>query len=416
MKHPILIIAFLLLPLLCFSQGITFEQGSWKDALVLAKQTNKPLMLYVYFSEDENSRFVYENVIKGVFSSEPVGDVCKMYFVCYKLDASKKEGLEIAKKYGLTKQSAVLFVNTDGTMLSNLGTMLIGGTNVFMEGAKAVLSDLKDSKPMAAWDAEFPQKKNDQAFLLEYIDKRAKLGLNYNEAFEAYLGLLPANGPMPEQAAKLFHMNSGQIGVTDDAYHYFIKHKKEYSAAIANVYSNPLKEGSILQSMVQHTINEATLSNDEALLNKAIAVFREIPYDYNIKQVEELYMNYYKETKQPDKYLAHARIFVTDNLKKPDSYSESQLSGILNGIAWYIFQNYSDETVLKEALTWSEKTVQLSSIPPYLDTKANILYKLGRKDEAIALQKRAVANLYGSPVNSVYSVTLKKMEAGEKTW
>jgi len=94
MKHPILIIAFLLLPLLCFSQGITFEQGSWKDALVLAKQTNKPLMLYVYFSEDENSRFVYENVIKGVFSSEPVGDVCKMYFVCYKLDASKKEGLK----------------------------------------------------------------------------------------------------------------------------------------------------------------------------------------------------------------------------------------------------------------------------------------------------------------------------------
>lgn len=448
MKHWILFVAFLLFPLLAFSQGVTFEQGSWKEALALAKQTGKPVMLTINFPDLKYNQYFDQD--KEVFSREPVGDVCKNYFVCYRMDASKKEGLALANQYGLIKMPTVLFVNADGTLLSKF---LLGPSNDFIEQAKKLLLDLKDPKPMTAWEAEYPTKKKDPAFLLEYIDKRINLGLPINEAFDAYLTLLSANEPMPKRAAKLFQLNARQFRVTDYTYQYFSKNNKEFNTIIGIV---PESSHWYLQSVVEHTIDLAIMLEDEALLKKAIAAYEKIMDDSETMKVEQLYMNYYQETKQPDKYFTHARLYVADILKKLDLKNpllerESQLrsieerlassetdqaninelnrrkkeiissgdelTGIVNGIAWSIFQTCSDEAALKEALTWSEKTVQLyPKISMYLDTNANLLYKLGRKEEAIALQKRAVASIDKGPSHTAFSVTLKKMEAGEKFW
>ncbi len=448
MKHPILFIAFLLLPLLSFSQGVKFEQGSWKDALALAKQTNKPVLLNLYFSN--------ENWNREVFSSETVGDVCNTYFVCYKMDASKTEGLELAKKYGLTKRPAVLFINADGSLLSRHGGAL-GGAAEFIEAAKKVLLDLRSPKPITAWEAEYPKKKKDSAFLLEYIDKRIDLRLPINEAFDAYLRLLPASDPIPIKAAQLFQLNRGGLMATEFPFQYFLANRKAYFETLVKIgggrYSENYRD---FQDIVDHTIDVATLYKDEALLKKAIAAFQQIPYDSDNKQVEELFMDYYQQIKQPDKYLAHARLFMAENLKKLDSeellmknntmlknYEEriasetdtaeisvlkrimkglpelarSQLCSKINTIAGYVLNTFSNSTILEEALLWSDKAVQACpTITFYLDTNAHILYKLGRKEEAVAMEKRAVANFQGSPTYTRFTDTLKKMEAGEKLW
>jgi len=444
MKNPILTVAFLLLPLLIFSQGVKFEQGSWKDALALAKQTDKPVLLNMYYSD--------ENWLRDNFSRETVGDVCNTYFVCYKMDASKKEGLELAKKYGLTNRPAVLFINADGTLLSKYGRSY-GGSSDFIEAARTLLQDFRSPKPITAWEAEYPKKKKDPAFLLEYIDKRSNLGLDYNEAFEAYIRLLPANGPMPLQAAKLFQSNTYRVMVTDYAFQYFFKNKKEFSK-ITDQRDTEL-ENWYFESVVDHTIEVASMLKDEALLEKAIAAYWEIPYDSEKKHVEELYMNYYEKTKQLDKYIAHTRIFVADIFKKLDSeellakndkslknfeerlasetdatrinqlknmideqlnFKRNQICRQLNHIAWYLFKATSEKSVLEVILPWSEKSVQFNpTTADYLDTNAQILYKLGRKEEAIALQKRAVANNTNTNSTSYTAIneTLKKMEAGE---
>lgn len=458
MKHPILLVAFLLLPLLAFSQGVTFEQGSWKEALALAKQTNKPVMLYISFSDEEISRRIDESMNKYVFAYETVGDVCKTYFVCYRMDASKKEGFELAKKYGLAKRPVVLFVNADGRVLSIMQTSM--SNTDFMEGAKKLLLDLKDPKPITAWEAEYPKMNKDTAFLLEYINKRIDLGLSINEAFDAYIRLFPANGPMSKQAATLFQSNAHRLLVSDYAFEYFFATKQAYSIAIASVTGNkPVEDNFVFRKVVDNTVAVATLLEDDALLEKAVTVFQQIPKDFSTrKQAGEYYLDYYKKTNNPKKYLAHARLFAADIMKKLDSeellmkddvsylnltkqrasetdsariksldrsiksrpdLERSQLCQTLNTIAWTIFETTSDKAKLKEALTWSEKTVQYKpTTVNYLDTNAQILYKLGRKEEAIALQKRAVAN--NTNTNSLnyttINETLKKMEAGEKWW
>ncbi len=50
MKKQVLIIFVLFFSVLGFSQGIVFEQGTWKEVLEKAKQTNKPIFIDVYTS------------------------------------------------------------------------------------------------------------------------------------------------------------------------------------------------------------------------------------------------------------------------------------------------------------------------------------------------------------------------------
>ena len=120
MKYPFLSVAFLLFPLLCFSQGITFEQGSWSEVLAKAKQTNKPVFVDVYASWCGPCK----TMSKEIFPLKSVGDVYNASFVCYQIDAEKGEGVELANKYNVTAYPTYLFVKADGTLFSReLGSM-----------------------------------------------------------------------------------------------------------------------------------------------------------------------------------------------------------------------------------------------------------------------------------------------------
>jgi len=65
----------------------------------------------------------------------------------------------------------------------------------------------------------------------------------------------------------------------------------------------------------------------------------------------------------------------------------------LNMPAWNTFLNCTDKKVLAKALEWSDLSIKLEYPNPneqYLDTRANLLYKLGRIREAIAQEEKAV--------------------------
>jgi thioredoxin-related protein len=64
----------------------------------------------------------------------------------------------------------------------------------------------------------------------------------------------------------------------------------------------------------------------------------------------------------------------------------------LNAPAWSMFLSSNDKTVLENALIWVTKSIEMSKDEPLqqLDTKAAILYKLGKKEEAIATETEAL--------------------------
>lgn len=95
-----------------------------------------------------------------------------------------------------------------------------------------------------------------------------------------------------------------------------------------------------------------------------------------------------------------------------------------------LFEHCNDKNVLERALSWSELSIELIKNPIWgvenYDTKANILYKLGRitealfwEEKAIALEKanRCMQGKLDDPIeNTDYYKTLMKMKNGEPTW
>jgi tetratricopeptide (TPR) repeat protein len=96
-------------------------------------------------------------------------------------------------------------------------------------------------------------------------------------------------------------------------------------------------------------------------------------------------------------------------------YIAQPSSSLYNFSAWEIFMYSKDPAQLEKALEWSDKSVKTSAKPDaeFLDTYANILYKLGRKEEALAYEQKAIAL---NPKATDIQDNIEKIQKGEPTW
>jgi hypothetical protein len=82
--------------------------------------------------------------------------------------------------------------------------------------------------------------------------------------------------------------------------------------------------------------------------------------------------------------------FGATTAKLVDTYYMND-AGMLNNISWAFYEKISDKKLLEKAATWSAKATALEPSYAYLDTHAAVLYKLGKKKEAQAAAKNAIA-------------------------
>jgi hypothetical protein len=106
-------------------------------------------------------------------------------------------------------------------------------------------------------------------------------------------------------------------------------------------------------------------------------------------------------------------------------------SWALNSRAWDVFKKCDDKAVLRNALSWSELSIRVARPITHpeteaypiqsLDKKANLLYKLGRVDEAIAVELAAITQVVAASgakgaLFDEYNAALEKIRQGEPTW
>jgi thioredoxin-related protein len=103
---------------------------------------------------------------------------------------------------------------------------------------------------------------------------------------------------------------------------------------------------------------------------------------------------------------------------KYNPYESNSKEELLNYSAWEIFRRSTDTGQLEKALEWSEMAIKANPTPAtqYLDTYANILYKLGRISEATRMEEKAISLEPADVLTKEYSDNLKKIKKGEPTW
>lgn len=447
MKKQLLTICVLLLAIAGFSQGIEFEHGTWKEVLARAQQTNKPIFVDVYTTWCGPCKMM----VKDIFPLEEVGKVYNAGFICYQIDAEKGEGIEFAKNYEVKAYPTYLFIKADGTLFFRaLGSM---PAKNFIAVSNMALSEMNDPKSLSVWDKEYVEKKNDPKFLVDYMNKRSKQGLSNSILFDEYLKLIPEEERTNDNVVELYKKIGQQLIVNSFAYANLQKNREKLESKLPGISNYLLFQG------VMNTIGEAAKSKNEQLLAVAMSAYDQLPKNATPLSKDEIYLQYYQKVGDVDNYAKYATNFGNNHLMKRSNdtiaakdkaaaqlfekrisagvYAKmdtSQLAQLraysshierdkvsqgLNSIAWEVFEKVSDKKVLQDALNWSKRSRELSpDNSGFLDTYANLLYKLGRKKEAIISEKEALgydAKVNKAP-NEIMVEALRKMIAGEKTW
>ncbi|MEJ2884118.1 hypothetical protein, partial [Pedobacter sp. GR22-6] len=131
------------------------------------------------------------------------------------------------------------------------------------------------------------------------------------------------------------------------------------------------------------------------------------------KNVVDYYL-YYPFGKDPDPNLSTVIRLFNFYLTYPNNGLKD--GNKANDMAWMAFNRFKDTEDLRAALLWSRIAMGYSGgapAPEDIDTYANLLYKLGEKEQAILQETIA---LQKSPGNKEFTETLQKMKTGLKTW
>ena len=157
----------------------------------------------------------------------------------------------------------------------------------------------------------------------------------------------------------------------------------------------------------------------EADWNKLFKIIREKYNAYYAKRnLVDARLRWYDAHKNFTTYAKYYLISLETS--RPDFMDPTE-RGQLNGQCWKIFLNVTNKELLNGVINWMAKALKQSPMedPNMLDTYANLLYKAGRKEEALASEEKAlsIAKDYGLLRKAdVFSKVLEQMKRKEPTY
>lgn len=134
--------------------------------------------------------------------------------------------------------------------------------------------------------------------------------------------------------------------------------------------------------------------------------------EYVARTVLPAKVQWFRSQKDWDNYIDNLVLYMERNLPKEGAVGSGVAMGP-NNAAWDVFVYSSDKTILNKALAWSDRAIKAAPESANIDTYANLLYKLGRTEEAIQWEQVAVKL---DPANKQWTNVLERMRRGEPTW
>lgn len=343
-------------------EGIQFEEGNWKK--ILAKAADQDRLIFV----DAYAEWCgpCKMMARDVFTQAEVGEYYNSNFVNAKIDMEKGEGTGLARKYKVRAYPTLLFIDSNGELVHRA---------VGYQDAEAFLQlgrEAQDpSKQIATMERKFEAGERDPEFLKNYAIAAADaMAANANEIATAYLST--QKDWTGETEMQLIFQAATQM---DDPYFKeILKRREAYEALFSERYISSKIQRAILQTLDAEGGEEQMMADAEAKF-KAAFPDNPGPVFANFK------MNYYR-INDPTAFPQAAVDYLTDY--------PSEDANELNSIAWSFYEGVDDKKMLKEAVKWAERSVEIESTFYNNDTLAALQYKLGNKKAAKAAAKKAI--------------------------
>ncbi|MFI0428765.1 thioredoxin fold domain-containing protein [Mariniflexile sp. HMF6888] len=367
-------------------QGIHFKTGDWTSVLALAKTTNKLIFVDVYTTWCGPCKWMDKNT----FQDKEVANYFNAKFISYKLDAEKGEGVELSKKFRVTSFPYLLFVDKEGKLvIRQSGALDIKEMLEF--GEKAIHSE-KDAILMTS---EYQSGNRTPEFILNYLAFLKERDLPTEDIMIRYLEDLDEEQWLLQENLNL--INKYIRSPYNTVFEYLVKQRGKSN-------NEPYLMGYIpyatYDKYLRRIIREKSTTEE---INKLLSHAKS-----RLNPIEIAALNFKakirtaKRDEDWDAYVSHYITYV-------NALPKDQTGG-LNNYAWefYANDNITDPKAINEALGWMNRALQSSKSYAKLDTKAALLYKLGRKEAALTAADNAVKFAEKNGDNA--SSTLKLIE------
>lgn len=400
-------------------KGIHFEHGlSWKQILAKAKTENKLIMVDCYTTWCGPCKMM----TKKTFTDEKVAAFYNKNFVNVKMqmDTAKNDTKEtkeryadarlINSKYQIEAYPTILFLDADGKILDKA----IGyrEANDFVNSGKAAL---EPNERLSSLVAAFKKKPNDESIIGKLIPRIYDLD---HETANMLLGKYIAMDGGKLTPEKLGFLLSNTNSTTDAGFKIIQEHAGEIDAqegkgTAASVISQVIAKEELLPELQK---NQAT---PDKINWTAIKAKLDKKYPQYTEQVIMLgKMNNIFMTMKLNSRTGMIERFIDEYDNKPDPV---QFATLLNTFAYGMAQATDDIALLNKALTWSKRSISVAGLPDkekamYKDTYASLLYKTGKKPDAIKTETEVLtwAQKAGDiELQDIVKQTLAKMKKGQ---
>lgn len=385
--------------------GIHFQHDlSWSAIQAKAKTENKYIFIDCFTTWCGPCRYMSTTI----FPLKETGDYFNDKFISIKIqldttakDAANikawyKDAHDIAEKYNVRAYPTYLIFAPDGHIVHRL----VGSSDAkrFIAG---VAKSFDTTKQYYTLLTKYQKGERDSAFL-----RTAAQGCM--DAYDLEHAPAIVNDYLATQTNLYTKQNIEFIlestSKSSDKYFAFIA---DHITEVDNAWGQPIAKEYLRDIYLREATHAQKGSNtppDWTALHKKIAAH--LPEDAD-ELTTRIKITYYSSKKDwPN--------FETAIVGYMKTYGARMSVNDLNSVAWDVFQKCPDMTCVSDILDWAVKLKESNEYAA-MDTYANILYKLGHKDEAIALETKAMA-LAVEGDKPGYQATIDKMKKNEKTW
>ncbi len=374
MKKTITLISCLVLMLLqqlnAQPRPMQFETGTWSEIKQKAAKENKMIFVDAFTTWCGPCKWM----AKTVFSNDTVAQYYNANFINAQIDMEKGEGKDLMKEWNVNAFPNLLYFSPQGELLHR-SCGAHPAADFIKEGNNAINPETQ----FATTHKKYNTGTATAEFVAAYITMLTQKCLPFANETVKYFAtqgsadlLLPRNWELMKIAVN--DMTSGEfVYLESNAAAFSLAFKpEEVSNKIEDVYKTALMnalykdKGAHYQEVKQKVLAKAHPLNP--LPQKAVS-FAD--------------MNYYEQKEDWKNYATAAINYVSQY-----GLNDAEL---LNDVAYIFYEKVTDKKQLATALDWAKKSITIKEDFANLDTYACLLYANGKKAEAIAEEKRAIA-------------------------
>ncbi len=345
-------------------KGIKFETTTWNEILAKASSEQKLIFLDAFADWCGPCKWMAKNV----FTNDTVAQFFNENFINAKIDMEKGEGVQIAQKYGVRAYPTFLYINGNGELIHR--TCGSCPPQDFLGLAKDALNP---EKQLATIKKNYEANPGNVEVAKKYFALLENACMRANDDIAKYFATLKEEDLITSDNWEMIQLYQNDSDSRE--FKYLVKNRKKY----AEMYSDEKvdeKINSVFEGSLRDYLRLNNLKEYEALKTKIKK--SGIPTGEKIILVADL--NLYRKKKEWKKFVTTAEKYV-------NKYGRNDFSQ-LNSISWTVFENCNDKPSLLKAEKWAKLSVELKDEYANNDTYANILFKLGKKQEAkIAAEK-----------------------------